>query len=102
MGKSKTIPLARGLIAGETDPIYGQLEISLINDKNIQVMIRRKPYSGHSDISFSIPHTGLQSIFHVLHEASEKLEDTWLSRIATTELQTRRRAKASQVQKAKA
>jgi len=101
MGKSRTVPLARGLIAGETNPIYGQLEISLINDNNIQIMIQRKPYSGHSDIRFSIPYTSLQSIVDVLHEACEKLDDTWLSRIATTELKARHKTKALQAQKTK-
>ena len=101
MGKSRTIPLARGLIAGETNPIYGQLEISLINNNNIQIMIQRRPYSGHSDIRFSIPYTSLQSIVDVLNEACEKLDDTWLSRIATTELKVRHKIKALQAQKAK-
>jgi len=101
MRKSRTVPLARGLIAGETSPIYGQLEISLINENNIQILIRRKPYSGHTDIRFSIPYTSLQSIVDVLHEALEKLDDTWLSRIATTELKVRHKTKALQAQKAK-
>ena len=101
MGKSRTGPLARGLIAGETNPIYGQLEISLINDNNIQILIQRKPYSGHSDIKFSIPYTSLQSIVDVLYEALEKLDDTWLSRIATTELKARHKIKALQAQKTK-
>jgi len=94
MGKSGTVPLARGLIAGETTPIYGQLEVSLINDNNIQVMIQRKPYSGSSNIRFSIPYTSLKNIVDVLHEALEKLDDTWLSRIATTELKSKHNARA--------
>jgi bisphosphoglycerate-dependent phosphoglycerate mutase len=101
MRKSRTVPLARGLIAGEKNPIYGQLEISLINDSNIQILIQRKPYSGHSDIRFSIPYTSLQSIVDVLHGALEKLDDTWLSRIATKELEARHRTKALQAQKTK-
>ncbi len=101
MGKPKTVPLARGLIAGDTDPIYGQLEISLINDKNIQIMIRRKPYTGHFDVSFSIPHTSLQSIVDVLYEASEKLDDAWLSRIAKKEVQAKHEVETPRIQKAK-
>jgi hypothetical protein len=101
MRKSRTVPLARGLIAGETNPIYGQLEVSLVNNNNIQVLIQRKPYSGHSDIKFSIPYTSLQSIVDVLHEALEKLDDTWLSRMATKELEVRHKAKARQAQKTK-
>jgi hypothetical protein len=102
MRKSRTVPLARGLIAGDTTPIYGQLEISLINDSNIQIMIQRKPYSGDSDIRFSIPYTSLQSIVDVLNEACEKLDDTWLSRIATTELKARHKTMGLQIQKTKA
>ena len=98
MGKPKTVPLARGLIAGETDPIYGQLEISLVDDSNIEILIQRKPYSGQSDISLSIPQTSLQSIFEILQQAREKLDENWLSRVATAEQQTRQSAEASQVQ----
>ena len=93
MGKSKTIPLSRGLVSGETDPIYGQLEVSLINSKNIKIVIRRKPYSGQSDIKFSIPSTSFQSVIDILYEAKEKLDDIWLSRVATTELKERRKIK---------
>lgn len=100
MGKPRTVPLARGLIAGETDPIYGQLEISLINNKDIQITIWRKPYSRHSDIRFSIPPTSLQSLVDVFHEARERLDDAWLSRVATTELGTNPRARISQIRKA--
>lgn len=86
MRKSKTIPLARGLVGGEIDSIYGQLEISLNNYKDVTIAIRRKPYSGNSDIKFSIPSTSLQSIIAVLCEAKEKLDDVWLSKAAVTEL----------------
>jgi len=86
MGKGKTVPLARGLVAGETDPIYGQLEVFLTNYKNVRITIRRKPYSGRSDVKFSIPYTSLQSMMDILNEALDKLDDIWLSRTATTEL----------------
>jgi hypothetical protein len=93
MGKGKTVPLARGLVAGETDPIYGQLEIFLTNYKNVSITIRRKPYSGRSDVKFSIPYTSLQSMMGILHEALEKLDDIWLSRTATMELGEKARTK---------
>jgi hypothetical protein len=86
MRKSKTVPLARGLVGGETDSIYGQLEITLYNYKDVTISIRRKPYSGRSDISFSIPTTSLQSIIDVFYDAKEKLDDIWLSKVAVTEL----------------
>ena len=82
MGKSKTIPLARGLVGGEVNPIYGQLEVFLTNYKNVKITIRRKPYSGHSDIQFAIPWSDFQDIIEVLLEAKEKLDLQWLSRVA--------------------
>jgi len=83
MGKSKTIPLARGLVGGETSAIYGQLEVFLTNYKNIKIVIRRKPYSDRSDVKFSIPFTDLEDIVDILCEALEELDSYWLSRVAT-------------------
>ncbi len=85
MGKSKTVPLARGLVGGEVNTIYGQLEVFLTNYKNVKITIRRKPYSGHSDIQFTIPWTDFQDIIEVLLEAKEKLDLQWLSRVAVTQ-----------------
>ena len=93
MGKSRTIPLARGLVCGETSTIYGQLEVVLTSYKNIKIVIKRKPYSGHSDVKFSIPYTDLQDIIDILKKAKEKLDEYWLSRIATTELKAKKLAK---------
>lgn len=86
MGKSRTIPLARGLIGGRAGAIYGQLEVFLTNYSNAKIVIRRKPYSGHSDIKFSLPCTDLQDIINILQEAKEQLDAQWLSRVAVTEL----------------
>ena len=85
MAKSRTIPLARGLIAGEDEPVYGQLELSLTNYKNIRIVIRRKPYTGRSNVKFSISSSNLQEFIDILQEAKEKLDETWLSRVATKE-----------------
>ncbi len=90
MEKSDIIPLARGLLGGETDSIYGQLEISLDNKNDVEIIVRRKPYSGHPDIKFSIPNTSFQSIIDVLCEAKEKLDEIWLSRLAVTELEEKK------------
>jgi len=90
MGKSRTIPLARGLIGGETSFIYGQLEMFLTNYDNIKIVIKRKPYSNLSDVKFSIPITDLQDLINILREAKEKLADHWLSRAATIELKRRK------------
>lgn len=82
----KTVPLARGLVGGETDPICGQVEIFLTGHNNVRVLIRRKPYTGRSDVKFSLPYTSLPSLIDLFHEALEKLDNIWLSRTATTEL----------------
>lgn len=91
MGKSRIIPLARGLISGEKEPIYGQFEISLANNKDVKIIVRRNPYSGRSDVKFSVPCSSFQSIIDVLYEAKEKLDEIWLSRIATTELRAKKK-----------
>jgi len=91
MGKSRTIPLARGLVGGEASAIHGQLEISLVNYKNIRILINRKPYTGHSNVKFSMPCTDLQNLIDILTLAKEKLDDYWLSRVATTELKAKKR-----------
>ncbi|MDH5448860.1 MAG: hypothetical protein OEY24_08680 [Candidatus Bathyarchaeota archaeon] len=91
MGRSRTIPLARGLIAGETTPIYGQLEVSITNNSDIKIVIRRKPYTGRSDVKFSISSTSLQRLIDILQESKEKLDDIWLSRVATRELRAKKK-----------
>ena len=85
MVKSRTIPLACGLIAGEDEPVYGQLELTLTNYKKIKIVIKRKPYTGRSNVKFSISSSNLQRIIDILQEAEEKLDETWLSRVATRE-----------------
>ena len=87
MGTSKPVPLLLKVIAGDTDPIYGQLEVSLIDDRNIEITIRREPYSGEPDIQFLLPHASLQNVLDALHEAQEKLDEIWLSRAANRKLQ---------------
>jgi len=84
--KSRTIPLARGLIGGKVNPIYGQLEVFLTNYKNVKIIINRKPYSGHSDVKFSISCTDLQSVIEILEEAKKKLDECWLQRTAIMDL----------------
>jgi hypothetical protein len=87
VGKPKTVPLARGLVGGDVSPIYGQLEISLTNYKKLTITIRRKPYCGRRDVKFSILHTDLQDIIEILEEAQERLDDCWLARAATDEVE---------------
>ena len=86
MGKSKTTPLARGLIGGKTSSIYCQLEVFLVNNKKIKIVINRKPYGGKSDISFSIGCSDLLDLLEVLDDAQAKLDEFWLSRMAIREL----------------
>lgn len=90
MAKSRKIPLARGLIGGKTDSIQGQLEVYLANYKRVDIMLKRKAYSGRRDIKFSIPSTDLQDMMDILYEAKAKIEEQWLSTVATTEIQVRK------------
>ncbi len=90
MTKSRKIPLARGLIGGKTDSIQGQLEVYLANYKRVDIMLKRKAYSGRRDIKFSIPSTDLQDMMDILYEAKAKIEEQWLSTVATTEIQVRK------------
>lgn len=85
MGKSKRIPLVSGLIGREARSIHGQIEISLIDYDTVHLAIRRKAYSGLSDIEFSVPDTDLQDIIDILNEAKKKVDAYWLSRIATSQ-----------------
>ena len=96
MGTSKPVPILLKLIAGDTDPIYGQLEVSLIDDWNIEITIRREPYSGDPDVQFLLPHASLQNVLDALHEAREKLDEIWLSRAANRKLQAESGTQASE------
>ncbi len=82
MGKSKMIPLVSGLIGREAHSIHGQLEVSLINYDTVHIAIRRKAYSGLSDVKFSVSDTDLQDIIDILNEAKKKVDTYWLSRAA--------------------
>ena len=86
MKKSRTTPLARGLIGGDVTPIYGQLEVFLTNYKNVKIIINRKPYSGQPDVKFSIACTDLQNVIEILNEAKRKLDECWLQRAAIMDI----------------
>ena len=82
MGKSKKIPLVSGLIGRDARSIHGQLEVSLINYDTVHIAIKRKVYSGLSDVKFSVADTDLQDIIDILNEAKKKIDTYWLSRVA--------------------
>ena len=82
MVKSKKIPLVSGLIGRETQSIHAQLEVSRIDYDTINIVIRRKAYSGLPDIEFSVADTDLQDIIDILNEAKKKIDTYWLSRAA--------------------
>ena len=82
MGKTKKIPLAKGLIGREAGSIHSQLEVSLVNYDTVHIAICRKTYSGLSDVEFSIADTDLQDIIDILSEAKRKVDTHWLSKIA--------------------
>jgi len=87
------IPLANGLLISETDFIHGQLEVSLINHREVEMIIRRKPYGGRSDIKLYITKKGLQCMIDILEEAAERLDQCWLSELALQEIKTTKKLK---------
>jgi hypothetical protein len=82
MEESKKIPLARGLLGREIHSIYGQMEVSLINYDTVHIAIWRKPYSGLSDVEFSVSETDLKAIINILTEAKKKADTCWVERAA--------------------
>ncbi len=86
MRKSRKIPLACGLVGGKTDSIQGQLEVYLNDYKTIDIVFKRKAYSKHRDVKFSTPDVDLQDIIDILHDAKKKLDEQWLSTVASTRL----------------
>ena len=82
MEELKRKPLASGLIGRANHSISGQVEVSLVSYDTVHIAIRRKAYSGLSDVEFSVSVTQLQEIIDVLTEGKKKLETDWLSRAA--------------------
>ncbi|MDH5783482.1 MAG: hypothetical protein OEZ35_07465 [Candidatus Bathyarchaeota archaeon] len=93
MGKSKKIPLASGLIGREARSIHSQLEVSLINYDTVNIAIRRKVYSGLSDVKFSVADTDLKDIIDILNEAAKKIDTYWLSKVAVKSQGKKRKIK---------
>jgi hypothetical protein len=85
MGKLRRIPLAHGLLVSETNFIQGQLDITLVNYSDVEILINRKPYGERSDIKFALTKKALNCMINILTEAEEKLEKYWLSEFAVTE-----------------
>jgi hypothetical protein len=83
--KVKKIPLASGLLVNEIDFIHGQLEVSLIDYRNVEITINQKPYGARSDIKFSITKKALHYMIDILVEAEKKLDEYWLSEFALKE-----------------
>jgi len=82
MGKSKKIPLASGLIGSKARSIHGQLEVSYINYNTVKIELKRKLYSGLSNVKFSIADVDLPDIIQILNEANQKIETYWLTKIS--------------------
>jgi len=82
MGKSKKIPLASGLIGSKARSVHGQLEVSYINYNTVKIELKRKLYSGLSNVKFSIADTDLPDIIQILNEANQKIEAYWLTKIS--------------------
>jgi len=82
MGKSKKIPLVNGLIGSKARSIHGQLEVSYINYNTVKIELKRKLYSGLSNVKFSIADTDLADTIQILNEANQKIETYWLTKIS--------------------
>lgn len=95
MGRQKRkIPLANGLLVSETDLIHGQLEVSLVNYRDVEMELKRKPYGGRSDIKLVMTKKAFQCMIDVLEEAEEKLDQCWLSELALEEIKASKKARA--------
>lgn len=81
MRRLRTIPLVSGLIGHNQGSSYGQLEVTLTDYKTIHISIKRKPYSGKSDVKFSVPFADLREIIDFFQDAQKKLDGYWLSMI---------------------
>jgi hypothetical protein len=87
MRVTKTIPLASGLISGNGDSlVFGQLEISFTKPDSVNIMIRRKQYSGKPDTRFSLSSSGFKNMVDIICEAEDKFDANWLTIIASNEL----------------
>jgi hypothetical protein len=93
MGKLRRIPLAHGLLVSETNFIQGQLEVTLVNYSDIDIVINRKLYGGRSDIRFTLTKKALHCMIDILKEAEEKLEEYWLSEFAIGETKVAKQPK---------
>ncbi len=82
MGKSKKIPLVSGLIGRKARSIHGQLEASYIDYNTVRIELKRKLYTGLSDVKFSIADTDLADTIQILNEANQKIEAYWLTKIS--------------------
>ena len=95
MGKpNRKVPLANGLLLSETDFIHGQLEASLLSHGEVELIFKRKPYGGRSDIKLSMTKRGLRCMIDILEEAAEKLDQCWLSELAMQEIKTTKKLNA--------
>ena len=91
MKESQKEPLAMGLVGHGSGVVYAQLEIYRTDFDALDFVLRRNPYSGNlQDIQFSIKDRDLEDIIAVLKEAKRKLDHYWLSKLAATELKTKR------------
>jgi len=86
LARQKRIPLASGVLVSDEDFVHGQLEVSVVGYKVVEIVVNQKPYGGRSNIKLSITKKGLSSMIAILQEAAEKLEQYWLSEFATEEV----------------
>ena len=92
MGKLRRIPLAHGLLVSDTNFLQGQLEATLVNYSDVEIVINRKAYGGRSDIKFSLTKKALHCMLDILTEAEDKMEKYWLSEFTVTETKAAKQA----------
>lgn len=77
------ITLVNELLGSKTKSIRGQFVVKYIDYDTVKIAFYRKLHSGLPDIEFTIADTDLPEILELLTEAKQKIDDQWLSKIAT-------------------
>ena len=80
---STEITLVNELLGSKTKSIRGQFVVKYIDYDTVKIAFYRKLHSDLPDIEFTIADTDLPEILELLTEAKQKIDDQWLSKIAT-------------------
>ena len=77
------ITLVNELLGSKAKSIRGQFVVKYIDYDTVKIAFYRKLHSALPDIEFTIADTDLPEILELLTEAKQKIDDQWLSKIAT-------------------